>query len=1100
MCRALFLVTIFIAMCYGESAIDITLLGTGTIGPYQLGQKNLLVDSEKVTYHGKQLTNQIDYEINYNEGYLVFAYPIPINDTIRVSFSVVPLTLKTEYILIRPLAADIDDTSTLPQQINNPVIPHSELSLLGSQRVIVNVGNSGEPSLKQSLDLNISGQLAPQVSVKGSISDRNFNNVSGSTSTLDELDKILLHLDAPDVKADFGDLELVGLENSLLDFRRKLTGIDIQAKKSDYSGEAEFAFSPGRQIETFFFGIDGRQGPYFINTTNSAPSNNQTSNRFLAGTEEIYLDGRKLSRGNENDYTIDYYQGYIEFTPKNIISSRNRITVKIQAAADNYRRTFLHGKAFAEKGIIIGAQYIRESDDKSRPRVFDIGQPQLDLLSRVGANADSAFLSGASYIGFGKGDYNLLIDSLGDTVYIYVGPDSGSYKVSFSYIGSGKGSYQYAGSGKYIYTGKGNGGYVPLIYYPLPNRSEYGSVIIRRDGPLFVDAELAYSKVDRNIISSIDGLKTGVGFYGQSGWRIKDKSGLGKTWNGDIIELKFRSLDSKFDCPGSINPVEFSRQYNLPELYSTPSGKLIEIGSSARTDDGDYYNVGGGHISWDSLAADRGYGKFGAAVINHLFFTTDIDIARSENGLNKNSGWWNKYEGGVKIIDSKLRPAVTVRHELKTNIDTSLSGFRINELETEIDWSLADALKTTGNVIVRNQDYGDPNKTFWRKQYQQTQLEYRLNYNKSGFSAETNLGRLYHNASFPTAEKFSRNLGNLKLNYSSTAFSATVYENINGVARILQTREYVYVGKGQGDYRLDGNDYVAEPGGEYIEIIRPVADQAAGESGYQVSGGLRFRYEGSAAPNLRLSNISYENDLSYQQNLNPGCNLTVDKLIPYGKYNAVELGYRNYNYRQRLKYRLNKRVDYISHIFTAMQNKGSQYQYENLENRFLENTLETKFYIEKRISLLLSGKIARDEQILYSGKVDINRTRLSLAPDCQIAANIRISNQFDLMREKENTRDLTVTTYTVNPKVVGVVVDAVRIECEIGYTSVSLSKKATIPYVMADNKKAGDNYSLNLNGRFKLNRYGSMTLSYGYKKLGDGYSNYNFRAEAKAEF
>jgi hypothetical protein len=48
----------------------------------------------------------------------------------------------------------------------------------------------------------------------------------------------------------------------------------------------------------------------------------------------------------------------------------------------------------------------------------------LDLLSRVGANADSAFLSGASYIGFGKGDYNLLIDSLGDTVYIYVGPDS----------------------------------------------------------------------------------------------------------------------------------------------------------------------------------------------------------------------------------------------------------------------------------------------------------------------------------------------------------------------------------------------------------------------------------------------------------------------------------------------------------------------------------------------------------------------------------------------------------------------------------------------------------------------------------------------------
>lgn len=1099
--RALFLVFTMAAILYGESRIDVALIGTGTIGPFQLGWKNLLSDSEQVIYRGKRLLNKIDYEVNYGEGYLIFSNPLPINDTIWVSFSVVPLSLKTEYSLMRPLATDIDDTLTSLKPFDNPAITKSELSLLGSQRIIVNIGNSGEPSLKQSLDLNISGELAPRVSVKGSISDRNFDNVSGSTSSLDELDKILLHLDTPNARADFGDLELVGVENSLLDFRRKLTGITIQAEKSAYSGTTEFAFSPGQQIEMFFFGIDGRQGPYFINAMNSAQMTNRKSNRFLAGTEEIYLDGRKLSRGSENDYTIDYYQGYIEFTPKNIISSRSRITVKIQAADENYRRTFLHGKAFAEKGINIGAQYIREGDDKLRPRAFDIGQPQSDLLSRVGANADSAFLSGASYVGLGQGSYNLQIDSLGDTVYIYTGPDSGFYNVSFSYIGAGKGAYQYGGAGKYVYVGKGNGGYSPLIYYPLPQRNEYGSIIIRRNGLFFVHTELAISNADRNTMSSIDQRQTGIGFYGQSGLRIKDKPGLGRTWTGNIIELKFRSLDSKFGYPGSINPVEFSRQYNLPELNSSIAGQLVEIRSSARTGEGDQFDIGGGHIARDSLTATRGYSKLGHVVFDRLLLSTDIDIARAENSVTDIGGWWNKYEGGAKFIDSKLQPSITVRYEYKTSMDTLTAGLRANEFEAGLGWNVSNNLNTSGKAIVRNQDYGAPDRAFWRKQYNQSQIEHRLSYNKKGVSVETNLGRLYQNASYPKLETTSRNLGSLKIGYSTSMFGVTFYENVNGTARVLQAREYIYVGKGKGDYRRDGNDYVAEPGGEYVEIIRQAADQAAGESGYQVSGGLRLRYDGYSAGNRRLSGFSCENDLNFQQYLLPRINIAADKLLPFGRFKSAELNYRNYNYRQRLKYCPTKRADYISHTLTTSRNKGSRYQLENLESNFIENAIDTKISTGKRLSILFSGKLAFDKQTLYSGNVDIKRYRVGATPDYQIADNLRLSSLIDILRENERIRNLVVHTYSIGPKVIGVIINAVRIECEFGYSSVLINReKSAIPYVLADNKKEGDNYNLILNGRIKLGRNGNMTISYNYKKLGDGYSNYNFRAEARAEF
>jgi hypothetical protein len=1099
--RALFLVFTMAAILCGESRIDVTLIGTGTTGPFQLGRKNLLIESEQVFYRGALLINQVDYQVNYGEGYLVFAHPIPINDTIRVSFAVVPLSLKTEYNLMRPLAANLNDSLTLQQPIKSPSEGNSELNLIGSQRFIVNIGNTSEPALTQSLDLNITGQLAPQVSIRGSISDRNFDNVSGSTSSLDELDKILLHLDTPNARADFGDLELVGVENSLLDFRRKLTGITIQAEKSDYSGATELAFSPGQQIEMFFFGIDGRQGPYFINATNSAPSNNQTSNRFLAGTEEIYLDGRKLSRGNENDYTIDYYQGYLEFTPKNIISSRNRITVKIQAADVNYRRTFLHGKAFANKGIIIGAQYIREGDDKSRPRVFDIGQPQSELLSRVGANADSAFLSGASYVGLGQGSYNLQIDSLGDTVYIYTGPDSGFYNVSFSYIGAGKGAYQYSGAGKYVFVGKGNGGYSPLIYYPLPQRNEYGSIIIRRDGLFFANTELAISNIDRNTMSVIDKRQTGVGFYGQSGLRIKNRSVLGKAWNGDVIELTLRSLSSEFGYPGSINPVEFSRQYNLPDINSSLSGQLIEIRSSARASEGDYFDIGGGRIVRDSLTASRGYGKLGYVVFDWLLLSTDIDIARAENSVSGIGGWWNKYEGGAKSTDSKLRPSIVFRHELKSNLDTLSANYRANEFEAELGWSISDKLNTSGKAIIRNQDYGAPNRTFWRKQYNQTQIEHRLNYNKEGVSIETNLGRLYQNASYPELETTSRNLGSLKIGYSTSTFDLTFYENVNGTARVLQAREYIYVGKGKGDYRRDGNDYVAEPGGEYVEIIRQAIDQTVGESGYQVSGGLRLRYDGFSTGNGRLSGFSCENDLNFQQYLLPRMAIAADQLLPFGRFKPDELSYRNYNYRQKLKYRPNKRDDYISHTLTVSQNKGSRYQLENLESNLIENAIDTKVSAGKRSSILFFGKLAFDKQTLYSGKVDVERYRVGATPDYQIADNLRLSSLIDILREKERVRNLVVHTYSIGPKVIGVIINAVRIECEFGYSSVLINREeSAIPYVLADNKKSGDNYNLILNGRFKLSRNGNMTISYSYKKLGDGYYNYNLRAEARAEF
>jgi hypothetical protein len=1103
--RALILVLIIFAISHGDSIISNTIVGAGTIGPYQLGYQHILVDSDSVNYRGLALTRTVDYQINYNDGYIVFAKPAPMGDTIIVRFAAISLKLKTSYALIRPLAVESGD---MTQAVPNPgnlgqSSDQGGLSLLGSQRFIVNIGNRGEPSLSQSLDLTISGQLAQGVSVKGSISDRNFNNASGNTSSLDELDKILLHLDAPGVKADFGDLELNGVENSLFDFRRKLTGINIQAEKSNFKSSSGLAFSPGEQIEQYFFGVDGKQGPYFISNSTGSQTLSSGLAHFLAGTEEIYLDGRKLERGNENDYTIDYYQGYIEFTPKNVISSRNRITIKIQAANDGYRRTFVSGNAFADKGLNIGVQLIREGDDKSRPRSFDMGDQQSELLRNAGANSDLAYLSGATFAGTGLGNYSLYIDSLGDSVYTYVGADSGEYQINFSYRGQGKGSYQYNGNGKYTYVGDRNGSYAPMIYYPLPQTINYGSIMVRRDGALYFNSELAISQDDRNTMSSIDKQLIGYGFNGSLGWRFVKRPFLGKSWDGNALEMRFRSLDSDFHYPGSINPVEFSRQYNLPDYYTGGSGRLTELRSAAKSPDGNYFDFGAGEVVQDSLKSNRGCGKLGYVTLDRILLTANADISRASLSGSKQAGWWNKYEAGGRIIKGAIQPSLAIRHELKTSVDSLVTGQKSDEYESGLGWNVLSGLNSSSKLLIRNQNYSFPRGSIWRKQYDQYQLEQQLTFDdsKSGLSVTTNLARLYQKYRYPQIDKTTRNLGSIKINYTKSAIGITFYENVNGTARVLQTREYLYVGKGKGDYRRDGSDYVAEPGGEYVEIIRQSNEQAEGASGYQIMGGFRARYDGNSSDYKSLERLNIESDLNYQQNLYPQIRLDFDKLFPFGHSDSSEVSYRNYNYRQKIRYRLNNRGDYLAYSLNLSRNTGSQYQFENLASRLLENQIETKISSGNRASYLLTGKLADDVQTLYSGKVDIDRIQVGFAPDYQIASGVRITALFGILNEQENIQDLQVTTYSITPKTIGNIRNVIRLECEISYSSVRFNRTgAIIPYVLAESKKPGDNYNLQFNARFKLNRYGEMMLLYNYKKLGDGYSNYNFRAEAKAEF
>ena len=1098
---AVVLIFLLTSLCPAIENSQIIIPGNGSTGPYSLNHLHIITGSESVSLNGRILRSGEDYFLDYNEGIFNLTKPASFNDTLIVEFQVSPLELKRSYVHKLPVAYVKSDTATFTPKAGKPKVFGSDLDIVGSKGFAVNIGDIGEPSLTQSLDLNITGQLTRDVFIRGSVTDRNFgSSSSGGTRSLDELDKIFLSVESKHFRGDFGDLELTGVPGSLLDFQRKLTGLNLHANAESFSGQSALAFSPGEQIEIFFYGSDGKQGPYILDP--DAVSTSVSAEVFLPGTEEVYLDGEKLSRGVENDYTIDYYERYIQFMPKNVITSNSRITVKIQLAPEGYRRSFYHLSSFYEGAFELGAQYIGEKDDNKNPRNFEMGETERNALANAGADQDSAYVSGAKYVGGGEGDYIALIDTSGNTYYDYVGDSAGDYIVSFSRLGAGQGAYEYGGTGKYLYVGPGNGSYSPVIYYPLPESRDHGSIVFRRPGDLYLSSELAVSRYDINSLSSKDETQTGIGFLGNFGWKNRKLEFWGKDFTAELFKAKIRSLDSEFSVPGIIDNPDFFRQYNIQSSAISASQRLFELESNLLSSSNEKINAGGGYLESDLYKARRGFGKFNILTFDKLMLSSSAELSRSENKSSGRISNWNKYETGVKTVRGWFQPGAFYRHELYDGLLTTLDGYKANEYEALTTIMPLTRVTLSSKFVYRNQQAYD-NDENWRDQFDRYKLQQGISYGgaASKFNGELNYSRILQRQHTPIEQRLLRNMGDLKLNYNTSDIGVTFYENINGTGQILRAREYVFVGEGKGDYRQDGDDYVPEIGGDYIEVIRQLGetDQIGG---YEISGGLRVRINTRALTNDKLlSRFEIDGDFTHSLNLNSDSPLNIKYLLPFEDFNDDEMTYKTYNYNQRLTYRINKAGDYARHVFKKSRSDGSYYQFENQSNRESSHSGELKLFSRNVIGVLVAGEFADQEKWLYSGNVDLEKLKAKVVPEYRPIKALRLEMPLTYANENEKIKDLDIDSYGIGIKAIANIQNYGRFEFDGNYTRVETANNDTfIPYVIAEGKKQGDNFSALVTARFKINSYSRVEFRYTYKELGDGYDNSTLRLEARAEF
>ena len=341
-----------------------------------------------------------------------------------------------------------------PVTYNADLSGERDISIAGTKTIGVRVGSQQDPTLNQSLNVQLVGSIAGDIEVNARLSDENSPiQPEGTSAQLKDLDEIVIDLKRKDDQLSIGDCAVRLSDFKFLSLERKMQGLSGVVNHNGWNSSFALATSKGEFGSIEFLGQEGKQGPYYLGDELAASG---ISEEFivLAGTERIWIDGVRVSRGIDRDYTIDYATGAVIFTERHLITDQSRIAVDFQYTRERYRRTVYTATITGTltEYLSVRSGWFSESDDADRTLGWDLTKDERSILERAGDDPQSAAIPSYQFVGFGNGDY--------DTLHVrYLIPDeAGTWSAVFDSVGQGNGAYRLVGS-DYEYYGPGNGEY-----------------------------------------------------------------------------------------------------------------------------------------------------------------------------------------------------------------------------------------------------------------------------------------------------------------------------------------------------------------------------------------------------------------------------------------------------------------------------------------------------------------------------------------------------------------------------------------------------------------------------------------------------------------
>ncbi len=494
--------------------------------------------------------------------------PLQVQDVYRLRTLVIPadsLTRADSVRVLRPVSTfSMDD------------IFGSNLQKSGSIVRGFTVGSNRDLSLNSGLRLQMSGKILSDIEVTAALTDENTPlQPEGTTQTLQEFDKVFIEIKATDATATLGDfnLEFTGTEFARLN--RKLQGAKgyAQYNVAGVNGATTLsgAITRGKFTTKQFIGIEGVQGPYIL-----SGANNERDIIVIAGTERVYIDGETQTRGETNDYIIDYSTGEVTFTTRRLVTSASRIVVDYEYTDRQFSRSLFATQSTAamfDDRARLTVSYAREADDPDAPIDFVFSDSARAVIAAAGTDRSKAVLSGITRVD-SNGVY-VRVDTLlsGGTPAVFYryapGDPQAFYIASFSNVGPGRGEYSRQRAGVFIWKGPGGGEYLPLRYLPLPQSHQLVDVVMEVNPieNLKVAGEFGYSTFDANRLSGVGDAENNDRALNLSATYEPRNIRIGSLDLGGMnLRYRERFVGSRFVPLDRSNEIEFNRRWGVDSL------------------------------------------------------------------------------------------------------------------------------------------------------------------------------------------------------------------------------------------------------------------------------------------------------------------------------------------------------------------------------------------------------------------------------------------------------------------------------------------------------------------------------------------------------
>lgn len=557
----------------------------------KLSSKGLIKEKFSVRDElGNLIPNNL-YKIDHLKGEILFDSSL-INQNLVVEYFIHPQLQNTTYfskdtaLIVKPQKENIFYTLGEVPKEDKKIF--DGLNSRGSLVRGIRFGNNQSASVQSSLDLQLSGNLTEEIGINAVISDNNVPiEADGFTQQLQEFDKVYIELFNKNSKVKAGHIDLDQKEDFFGNFTQKVTGVQVETllkhgNNSTTKIHMAGSSTRGEFATKKFNGENGNQGPYRL-----SGNNNELFIIIVSGSERVFIDGILLTRGETNDYVINYNTGELTFTSNRLITANSRITVEYLYANRSYSQFLMYGGIeHKSERFSIAGHFYSNGDSKNNPLNENLSDQDKQILAEAGNDATQMFNTTAIPHEYDP-DKNLYRKILIDGVEVYEysnDPTEQLYQLTFTYMGDNRGNYIKTDidvNGKIFQyvspiNGVPQGNYEPIRQLIPPKKLQLYTLnstykIHQNKGLIGVD--LAMSNEDLNLFSKKDDDQN-VGFavraHGNRRYEFKQ-------WTfSPFFEVTW--IDENFHSIQRLRSVEFTRDFNLDQELTSADQTYFRAG------------------------------------------------------------------------------------------------------------------------------------------------------------------------------------------------------------------------------------------------------------------------------------------------------------------------------------------------------------------------------------------------------------------------------------------------------------------------------------------------------------------------------------------